>query len=819
MLALCAPSDGPLWSAASPCLPKLFAGSLLVLGCVVAAAAALLRPTRTATTTGRSSGLLPVALVVAAFLVVGAPLTTWPVVYRIEDILCAVGISCVALLSVVLAFASEAQATFALCSLLGGACLVWSASLRLGTAPAPPAVLLFCGAVSTTLGACVWLFQRCSWRVSAPRTLPTTYVLLPSAEEATVHRAESVPSMATAEQRWANVLDSLPLNDEAHDAPKAEADSADAPSDDAKRHARRLIARAFVDEWALLVAGLAVAAVAVASVFAQSVYWGLIVGLVSAPPQQDAFSLLLAHSARLLLLTAAGSVAKQVEVAAIKLAALRISTHVRMAVFAAVVRRPVAFHDAAKPGELMSRLTNDVSTFSDALTTHAVKLVRALLITAGSIAFLFYLSWQLTLGMMASIPLVALVTWIQTRAVARTTALSLNASAGATSVAEEVLSGVRTVFAYRTTQLELERHARWTMGSYFLGRRLVWLNCAANTLVDFCFEAVIVGGIYFAGRRVLEGASTVGWTVTYLLVVMELAVHVVDVPESISGLGEGVGASASLIALLRPNDPPAASAVLSSSPALSAPPHESALELVDVCFVYPSRPTAPVLQHVSLSVPMGTSLAIVGASGAGKTSLVSLLLGFYPATSGAIFIGGRSLDRYTDHELGDLVALVPQEPLLFNTTIAENISYGKSATREEICHAAALAHAAEFIEALPDGYETQCGSRGVQLSGGQRQRICIARAILRDPRVLILDEPTSALSFDSQAVVLATLRALLARRDRAIIVVTHHVNVAAHVDSVALLAHGQIVECGPHSALIQRSQRYREHMGMAAAAQ
>jgi subfamily B ATP-binding cassette protein MsbA len=466
---------------------------------------------------------------------------------------------------------------------------------------------------------------------------------------------------------------------------------------------------------------------------------------------------------------------------------------------------PVPFFDARKTGEITSRLTADVATVQTAVSQGLAQLVSQSVTLLGASVVLLVLNVRLTLVMLAVIPPVIVAGALFGRRLRRISTRFQDRVAEANADAEEALSGIRVVKSFTAEALERARYARAIDESFRLGRaRAVARALFVPSIILALFTGVAVV-LWYGGRQVLLGALAPGDLVAFLMLMLFVAGSVGTFTGLYSQLQEAVGASRRIFELLDvPGEPPAAPP--------PGGPGRAALGRVEfrgVSFGYGDRGDGLVLDRIDLTAEPGETIALVGPSGAGKSTLVSLLPRFYDPQSGRILIDGRDLRELELPELRAMLAMVPQEIHLFSGTVAENIRYGRpGASDSEVIGAARAANAHEFIGEFPEGYETVVGERGVRLSGGQRQRVAIARALLRDPRILILDEATSSLDSESEALVQAALERLLAGRTT--FVIAHRLATVLSADRIVVLDRGRIVEQGSHAALLAHAGLYRE---------
>jgi ABC-type multidrug transport system fused ATPase/permease subunit len=567
----------------------------------------------------------------------------------------------------------------------------------------------------------------------------------------------------------------------------------------------------------LLLSAAILAILLVGSAFFQNIYWGAIVAVVSSSelPPETAKSELVTDILRLLVLVTLHSVVSSLQTALIKIAALRTSMEAKMSLFSSLMSRNVEFFDSKVPGELMSRLTSDTDALMES-SSHAVNLVSGVCMFVGGFGFLLYLNWKLTLIMLAAAPVIGIVTWILSKVNAKTTKLSLTSSAKAVTVAEEVLNATSTVFAYRTQAFECNRYGQNAFISFLLLRKQTILNGVGDFVIYFSFNIIVIGAMYYAGMQVLNKEGTVKETVTFLLIVFDLTLEIEKIPGSFYSISAGVGASSRIAYHVRQAkaDRERREKLLLSKQVNDKDLDPFVVVAQDVWFEYPSRPEVKVLQGLSFKLAHNESIGICGSSGSGKSTILKLLFRHYEFQQGFLGLCGQAIEYLSDDQMREQLSLVPQEPLLFNMTIGENISYGSELDQEQIVRAAQMCNAHGFISDLPDGYDTMVGSKGVQLSGGQRQRIAIARAVAKEGVCLALDEPTSSLDFASRTAVVETIKEVLQKKERSVILISHQLALLKHCDRILMLDKGKIVEAGTHAALVAHSEPYRGLFGL-----
>lgn len=470
------------------------------------------------------------------------------------------------------------------------------------------------------------------------------------------------------------------------------------------------------------------------------------------------------------------------------LAALRRDT------FSQIIRLPMATLGARRVGELASRLANDVESMRETLVVTIPQAIRHSVMLLGAMAMLFLLSVKLALFMMATIPVVlVMIAFFGTR-IRKLTRKSQDDLAAAQVVVDESLLGIVSVKAFCNEMYEIARYDRRI--DTYLGTAIKAALPRASfvAFIIFCFSVALVAVTWFATEMVAEKLIRQEDLLNFGLFSGLVGMSFMQFAELITQIQRTLGATERVREIL-------ADECEESATELPVARLQGDIAMEGVNFFYPSRPEALVLQDFNLSMKAGQRVALVGPSGSGKTTTVSLLFRFYEPTAGRILFDGKPSGELPLHTLRKNLALVPQEVLLFGDSIRENIAYGRpGATEAEIREAALKANAHEFIEKLPQGYDTQVGDRGTQLSGGQRQRIAIARAILADPAILILDEATSSLDAESERLVQDALDKLM--ENRTSIIIAHRLSTVRRCDQILVLSAGTVIERGTHEELV-----------------
>ncbi|MGK3961141.1 ABC transporter ATP-binding protein [Sorangium sp. So ce118] len=480
----------------------------------------------------------------------------------------------------------------------------------------------------------------------------------------------------------------------------------------------------------------------------------------------------------------------------------RVVARLRASLFDHVLRQEMAFFDDRRTGELTSRLASDTTVVQNAVSVHISMALRLAVSVVGGLGFLLYTSPRLTLLMLSVIPPVLLGAVIYGRKVRKLSRAVQDSLARSGEIAEEALSGIRTVRAFAAEKQELARYAGQVTESFERARARVHASGAFSGVVTFAGYAATGLVLWYGGRLVVAGRLTIGELTAFLVYTLLVAFSLAGLSDLWAELMRALGSAERVFELL--DREPAMPLSGGVEPAAV----QGRLELERVGFSYPARRDVPVLKGIDLSVRPGEVIALVGSSGAGKSTIASLLMRLYDPDEGRILLDGHDLRALSPSWLRRQIGIVAQEPILFATSVADNIRYGRaSASDEEVEAAARAANAHDFILRFPEGYRTLVGERGVQLSGGQKQRVAIARAVLKDPRLLVLDEATSALDTESEHLVKAALDTLM--KGRTTLIIAHRLSTVMGADRVLVMDGGRIVQSGAHAALVAQDGLYR----------
>ena len=467
----------------------------------------------------------------------------------------------------------------------------------------------------------------------------------------------------------------------------------------------------------------------------------------------------------------------------------------RQALYAQLLAQPMTFFGEHRVGELSSRLSSDLAQIQDTLTFTVAQVIRQSMLLVVGLVAIAATSLQLSGIMLATVPVFMLAAVVFGRKVRRFSRDAQDRLAETATVVQETLTGIANVKAFGNEAYEQRRYAAGLGGYLTVILRTARSRAALVAFIIFAIFGAIVLVLWWGGRLMQAGQLTHPQLTQFIFYTLFIGGAVSALPEIFSSVQKTLGATQRVRELLR-EDGESALAADATTPRLTG-----AVRFDAVHFRYPSRPDLPVLRGVSLDVRAGEKIALVGPSGAGKSTLTALLLRFYEPDAGALLLDGKNARALPLAAVRGNMAIVPQEVLLFGGSIRENIAYGRPGAGEaDIRAAAERAHCHEFIARFPEGYETLVGERGVKLSGGQRQRLAIARALLRDPAILILDEATSSLDSESEALIQSALATLLAGRTAFII--AHRLATVRQCDRICVLENGVITETGTHAELM-----------------
>ncbi|MCF7505055.1 ABC transporter ATP-binding protein/permease [Vibrio sp. L3-7] len=482
----------------------------------------------------------------------------------------------------------------------------------------------------------------------------------------------------------------------------------------------------------------------------------------------------------------------------------RVSADIRLSVFNHVVTLHPSYFETNGSGDIMSRITTDTTLLQSIIGSSFSMAMRSALMCIGAIIMLFATNIKLTLIVLASVPFILVPILFYGRRVRALSRQSQDSMSDVGSYAGEAIEHIKTVQSYSREAQEKASFAVEVEKAYEIGRQRVKQRAILISGVIVIVFSAIAGMLWVGGSDVINGTMSAGDLAAFVFYAIMVASSLGTISEVMGELQRAAGATERLIEILQVESHIVAPVADPTSLDKLTP--EVAFN--DVTFCYPSRPDQPATKNLTLTAKEGKVLALVGPSGAGKTTLFELLQRFYDPQVGKVTLGGVELNQFDPNELRKQMALVPQQPALFSNDVFHNIRYGNpDATDEQVIEAAKKAHAHEFIQNLPEGYHSFLGERGVRLSGGQRQRIAIARAILKDPNILLLDEATSALDSESEHHVQQALEELM--RGRTTIIIAHRLSTIKHADQIAVLDKGQLVDIGDHQSLINSCELYQ----------
>lgn len=475
---------------------------------------------------------------------------------------------------------------------------------------------------------------------------------------------------------------------------------------------------------------------------------------------------------------------------------------IRRETYSRLVRLPMTFFSQRRVGELQSRISADLSQIQDTLTGSLSQLLRQLIILFGGLALIAAMSFKLTLVMLSSFPALVILTAFIGRKIRKISRNAQDKLADSNTVVEETLQGIMNVKAFANEGYEINRYNDSISAYITTVLKGAKYRAAFVSFIIFGLFGAIVLVLWTGSRYVQQGTLSVGELTSFLLYTTFIGAAMGSFADLYGQLQKAVGATERIREILA-EKPEQVDLRRSNAADLGGFRIKGNVEFQDISFSYPTRDEVEVLRNISFTVAPGQRVALVGPSGSGKSTLVSLLLRFYQPNGGAILIDGKDILSYPLTTLRSQTSIVPQDIMLFGGTIMENIAYGKTdASETEIIEAAKKANAHEFIVRFPEGYRTLVGERGIKLSGGQRQRIAIARAILNNPAILILDEATSSLDSESERLVQAALETLM--EGRTSFIIAHRLSTVRNADKIVVIKDGQIVESGTHEELIEK---------------
>ncbi|CAF4126879.1 unnamed protein product, partial [Rotaria sordida] len=477
---------------------------------------------------------------------------------------------------------------------------------------------------------------------------------------------------------------------------------------------------------------------------------------------------------------------------------------IRQILFQSILKKDVVFFDTHKTGELSVRLTDDINKIHDGIGNKFGSVIEVSTTFTSCIIIGFIKGWKLSLVIFSFAPIIFITLAILLRIVTRMTAIELKAYGRAGIVAEEVISSIRTVLSYNGQEREIQRYEQYLDDAKKCGIRKGVTTGIITGVTYFLLFCTYALGFWYGTKLVWEESYTIGNVFTIFMCITGAFLTLGQASPYFQALYEARVAAYGIWEVI---DEPSKINNMNSDKGLIKDDLIGDIHFSNVYFSYPSRPDVPILTNLSFNIKYGQTVALVGSSGSGKSTCIQLLQRFYDPQLGSILIDGKQINQYNLKWLRKHIGVVNQEPVLFHTTIRQNILFGSdSATNEEIYQAAKIANAHDFIMTLPNKYETLVGERGAALSGGQKQRIAIARALLRDPKILLLDEATSSLDNESEKIVQKALDRVA--QGRTTLIIAHRLSTILNADKIIVMQQGEIVEEGDHDSLMKAQGIY-----------
>ena len=469
--------------------------------------------------------------------------------------------------------------------------------------------------------------------------------------------------------------------------------------------------------------------------------------------------------------------------------------------YASIINQSVSFFDKYHSGTLISRITNDVYIIQNAVTTKIGDLVKESMFLILIIAAIFYIDYRLSLILLFIIPLIVVPVVLISKAIRKATTLSQKKMAEITNILKETISGSRIVKAFAMEDFEIKKFMQKNYEFFRANVKLVAATVASSPIMEFVGAISLSMVIVYGNIKIKSGEMTTGTFMTYITNVLLLYSPIRRLNKVNNELQQAMSALKRVFSLMDETNP-----ITSPKKPKPFPEKIEEVEFKNVSFSYDGK--KKVLDNVNLKAKRGETIAIVGSSGDGKTTLVNLIPRFYDCTEGKITINGTDIRDFDLHDLRNNIGIVTQETILFDDTVFNNIAYGRSdIPMEQVEHAAKLAYAHDFIVKMKNGYHTNIGESGVFISGGQRQRLAIARALLKNPPILILDEATSALDTESEVLVQKALENLM--KNRTTFVIAHRLSTVRNADKIYVISKGKIVEVGTHEELLEKNGVYK----------